>query len=59
MGELSGRGHHEAAFAGEDDREHAIDRMRRTLPAIRGALVSANPDLAPRMENYPGDVESS
>lgn len=50
---------YDPAFAGEDDREHAIDWMRRTLPAIRGALVSANPDLAPRMENYPGERDTS
>lgn len=36
-----------------EDRDHAREWMRRTLPAIRRALLKTLPSLSSRLENYP------
>ncbi|MEX0893600.1 MAG: hypothetical protein WEB88_15645 [Gemmatimonadota bacterium] len=50
---------YDPAFTDEADRERAVAWMRRTLPAIRQALVSVDSTLASRMENYPKSSEST
>lgn len=44
---------YDPTIAGSAERDHAIDWMRRTLPAIRRAIVARTPSLADRMENFP------
>lgn len=41
---------YDPVIAGPDDRDHALDWMRQTLPAIRKALIAAQPDLAARLQ---------
>jgi hypothetical protein len=36
-----------------EDRDHALEWMRRTLPAIRRAILKELPGLSIRLENYP------
>jgi hypothetical protein len=36
-----------------EDRDHALEWIRRTLPAIRRAIVEKSPSLPDRLENYP------
>jgi hypothetical protein len=36
-----------------EDRDHALEWMRRTLPAIRRAILKELPGLSDRLENYP------
>lgn len=43
---------YDPVIAGPEDRDLALDWMRRTLPAIRDALA-ADPDLRPVLEAYP------
>jgi hypothetical protein len=50
---------YDPAFTDEAGRNDAIAWVRRTLPAIRQALVSVDATLASRMENYPKDAKSS
>lgn len=50
---------YDPAFTDEAERNDAIAWMRRTLPAIREAMVSVDSTLASRMENYPKDARSS
>lgn len=40
-------------IAGIEDRDLAIDWMRRTLPAIRAVIVREDRTLASRLRNYP------
>lgn len=44
---------YDPVIAGPEDRDHALRWMRRTLPAVREALRSADPDLAPLLVGYP------
>jgi hypothetical protein len=36
-----------------EDRDHALEWMRSTLPAIRRAILERSPSLSDRLENYP------
>lgn len=36
-----------------EDRDHALEWMRRTLPAIRRAILDKSPSLSEQLENYP------
>jgi hypothetical protein len=40
-------------MATAEDRDHALEWMSRTLPAIRRAILNKSPDLSGRLENYP------
>ena len=44
---------YDPTLADPSDLEDALDWMRRTLPAIRAALVRAEPPLADSLEPYP------
>jgi hypothetical protein len=39
--------------ASAEDRDYALEWMRRTLPAIRRAILNRSPNLLDRLENYP------
>jgi hypothetical protein len=36
-----------------EDRDHTLEWMRRTLPAIRRGILEKSPSLSGRLENYP------
>jgi hypothetical protein len=42
-----------------EDRDHALEWMRRTLPAIRRAILEKSPSLSNRLENYPSKRRDS
>lgn len=44
---------YDPVIAGPAERDHALAWMRRTLPAIRKALLLADPDLATLLRQYP------
>ena len=44
---------YDPSIAGIEDRDLAIAWMRRTLPAIRAAIVRADRTFASRLRNYP------
>jgi hypothetical protein len=45
--------------ASAEDRDYALEWMRRTLPAIRRAILNRSPNLLDRLENYaPKDRDS-
>lgn len=50
---------YDPAFTDEVERDSAIAWVRRTLPALRQALVSVDSTLASRTENHPKDSKSS
>ena len=43
---------YDPVIAGPEERDHAIEWMRRTLPAIRAALALADPKLPSQLESY-------
>jgi hypothetical protein len=42
-----------------EDRDHALEWMRRTLPTIRRAILNRSPNLSDRLENYPPKRQDS
>ncbi|MBI4545638.1 MAG: hypothetical protein HY703_10615 [Gemmatimonadetes bacterium] len=44
---------YDPVIAGPSERDHAVAWMRHTLPAIRDALLLADPDLAAVLREYP------
>lgn len=44
---------YDPVIAGAEDRDHAIEWMRRTLPAIRTAIIHADPELRALLKGYP------
>jgi hypothetical protein len=50
---LRGASLYDPVIATEADRQHALSWMRRTLPAIRTALLTRHPDLASRLTEAP------
>ncbi|MGK7312313.1 MAG: hypothetical protein ACN0LA_08725 [Candidatus Longimicrobiales bacterium M2_2A_002] len=44
---------YDPVIAGPEDRDLALEWVRRALPAIRDALAAADPDLRPVLEAYP------
>ena len=44
---------YDPVVAGPGELKHALDWMRRTLPALRGALVSSDPHLSSMLVEYP------
>jgi hypothetical protein len=44
---------YDPVIAGPEERDHAIQWMRRTLPAVLAALVLADPKFPSLLENYP------
>jgi hypothetical protein len=44
---------YDPSIAGIEDRDRAIAWMRRTLPAIRAAIVGADRAFASRLRKYP------
>lgn len=50
---------YDPAFTDEAELAKAVAWVRRTLPAIRQALVSADSTLSSRTENYPKESKSS
>lgn len=44
---------YDPTVAGPEDRDRALDWMRRTLPAIRRALVEEDPEGSDALEDFP------
>lgn len=44
---------YDPAMAGPEERGLALEWVRRTLPPIRQALISSDPDIAPLLASYP------
>jgi len=44
---------YDPVLAGPEERAYALEWMRRTLPAVREALLLADPGLAPLLLEYP------
>lgn len=44
---------YDPVLAGAEDGQHALEWVRRILPPIRDALVSAAPELAGQLDPYP------
>lgn len=44
---------YDPVIAGPEERDQAIEWVRRTLPVVRRAIVDRTPGMADRIENYP------